>query len=78
MLLNTSRAKFSEGTKIYVYSLCFFLYTDMTQVVEILPQVWQELFYIFNIMGADVLPWHQQPWYLLRLTELIKFPRPSR
>ena len=33
-----------------------FLHTDMTQVVEILPQVRQELnlSYIVNIMGADV------------------------
>ena len=27
----------------------------MTKVLEILPQVRQELFYIVNIMGADVL-----------------------
>ena len=34
-----------------------FLHTDMTQVIEILPHVRQELnlFYIVNIMGADVL-----------------------
>ena len=33
-----------------------FLHTEMTQVVEILPQLRQDyLFYIVNIMGADVL-----------------------
>ena len=32
---------FSEGTKTYIYILLSFLHIDMTQVVEILPQVRQ-------------------------------------
>ena len=32
-----------------------YLHIDLTQVFEILPQVWQELFYMINVMGADVL-----------------------
>ena len=49
---------FSEGTKIYIYVFMSFLHIDMIQVVD-----WNHsssmtrtyLFYIVNIMGADVL-----------------------
>ena len=59
-------AKFFRGNKnIYLHFMSF-LHIDMTQVVEILPQVRQELTYstysqyppilhTVNIMGADVL-----------------------
>ena len=55
--LNPLRAKYFRGNiKIYLHFVSF-LHIDMTQVVEILPQVRQEhyLFYIVNIMAADVL-----------------------
>ena len=32
-----------------------FLHIGTTQVVEILPQIRQDLFYIVNIIAADVL-----------------------
>ena len=34
---------------------------DMTQVVEILPEIRQLLTYIVDIMGADVLAMHKEP-----------------
>ena len=61
--VNPLHAKFFKGNKkIYLHFMSFF-HIDMAQVVEILPQVWQELtystraywFYIVNIMGAYVL-----------------------
>ena len=42
--LTLSMLNFSEGTKTYIYILSF-LHNDMTQVVEILPQVRKELKY---------------------------------
>ena len=54
---NPLRAKFFRGNiNIYLYCVSF-LYTDTTQVVEILPQITQVTYivYIVNIMAADVL-----------------------
>ena len=63
---------------MYLQSIAF-LHTDMTQVVEILPHVRQELTYILHSLYHWVLmswwrnePWHQQPWYCLCWTEIIQ------
>ena len=55
--INLLRAKFFKGNKNIYLPFMSFLHIDMMQVVEILPQVRQELnlLYIVNIMGADVL-----------------------
>ena len=64
----------SEGPKTYIHFMTF-LHINMTQVVEIPPQVRQCLktrTYLFYIVKSWVLiPWwhkepgHQQPWYWL-------------
>ena len=57
-----------------------FLRRDMTQVVEILPQVRQELICSTRSISRLLMCWrhkepgHQQPWYLLRWTVLIRSP----
>ena len=54
---NPLRAKFFRGNKnIYLHFISF-LHIDKAQVVQIVSQVRQglTLFYIVNIMGADVL-----------------------
>ena len=43
--LNPLLAKFSRGNKNIYFRFMSFLHIDMTQVVEILPQVEQELTY---------------------------------
>ena len=56
-MFNPLRAKFFRGNiNIYLHFVSF-LYIDMTQVVEILPQITQEPTYSYkvNIMAADVL-----------------------
>ena len=56
-----------------------FLHTDITQVVKILPQVRQELTYSTKSVSWVLMSaWcmesgHQQPWYLLCETGLIRF-----
>ena len=57
MSLNPLRATFFRGNTYIYLRFMSFLHIDIIQVVEILPQVWQDLnlFYIINIMGADVL-----------------------
>ena len=45
LTLNTLRAKFFRGNKNIYLHLMSFVNTDMTQVVEIFPQVRQELIY---------------------------------
>ena len=53
--LHPLRAKFFRGN-IYIYlHFVSFLHINMTQVVEILPQIRTYLFYMVNIMAADVL-----------------------
>ena len=54
--MNLNYTKLFRGEKkIYLYFISF-LHVDMTQVVEILPQVRRTyLSYMVNIMGADVL-----------------------
>ena len=53
----TLRAKFFRRNKYTYLHFMSFLHTDMTQVVEILPQVrpGTYLFYRVSIMGADAL-----------------------
>ena len=54
--VNALHALFFRGNKNIYSHLMSLLHIDMTQEVEILPQVSQVyLFYIVNIMGADVL-----------------------
>ena len=51
--LNSLRAKFFRGNiNMYSYFMSF-LHTDTPKVIEILPRTY--LFYIVNIMVADVL-----------------------
>ena len=55
--VNPLHAKFFRGNRnIYLYSLPF-LYIDLTQVLETLPQVRYilDIFYIVNVMAGDVL-----------------------
>ena len=69
----------SEGTKTYLHFVSF-LHIDMTQVVEILPQVRQEIIYSTLSISWVLMPWrckeprHQQPRYWLCWTELIWSP----
>ena len=55
-----------------------FLHIDKTQIVEILPQVRQELTYSTWPISWVLKSWrckepgHQQPWYLLWWTRLIQ------
>ena len=56
MLLNPLPAKLFIGNIKNVYTIYIFLYTDMTQLIEKLPRVRQELTNsIVSTMGADVL-----------------------
>ena len=56
------------------------LHIDMTQEVEILPQVRQELTFSTQSISWVLMSWrhkepeYQHPWYLLCWTELIWFP----
>ena len=86
------RAQFDHFCLAYLHALCFrgnkktylhfvsFLHIDMTQVVEILPQVRQELIYSTLSISWVLMPWwckeprHQQPRYWLCWTELIWSP----
>ena len=67
---------YTEGTQTYIYMS--FLHTDMKQVVEILPQVRQEITYStlsisWLLMSCRTKgPGHQQPWYLLCWNRLIR------
>ena len=55
LAFNPLRATFfRENTNIYLHFISL-LHTNKTQVVEIPPRVRQGLFYIINIMAADVL-----------------------
>ena len=74
--LNPLSATFSRGDKnIYLHFMLFF-HIGMAQIVEILPQVTQELFYSqYHGCWCPCLhkePGHQQPWYLLCWTRLIQ------
>ena len=56
-ILNPLQAKFFLGNiKLYLHFISL-PHTDMTQVIEILPQVRQRTYpiYIVNIMSADAL-----------------------
>ena len=74
LIFNPLHVKFFRGNKNIYLRFMSFLHIDMTQVVEILPQVRQELAYsiqwilwVLVMQGAR----HQQPWYLLCWTKLI-------
>ena len=56
-MINPLRAKFFRVNINISLHFVSFLHIDTTQVVEIFPQIRQEptLFYIVNIMAADVL-----------------------
>ena len=68
---------FSEGTKTYICILC---HIDMTQTVQILPQVRQELAYSMQSISWVLMSWqlkepgHRQPRYLLYWTKLTRSP----
>ena len=65
--------------KVYIQFLSI-LHTDMTQVVEILSHLRQELVYSTWSISWALMSWrrkepgHQQPWYWLCWTGKIRFP----
>ena len=68
-VLNPLRAKFFRGNRnIYLYFMSF-LQIDMTQGVEIIPQIRQEPTYSTRSISWLLMSWrrkepgHQQPWY---------------
>ena len=69
--VNCLHAKFFRGNKNIYLQFISFLHIAMTQVVEILPQVRQELIYSTQSIHVSWVlmfwwhkePGHQQPWY---------------
>ena len=78
--VNPLHAKFFRRNKnIYLHFMSF-LHIDMTQVVEILPQVRQGPTYSTESVSWVLMSWwrkepgHQQPWYWPSETELTRSP----
>ena len=77
---NSLHAKFFIGNKNIYLHLMSFLHTGMRQVVEILPQVIEELIYSTYSISWLLMSWHckepghQQPWYFF-WTKLIRPPQ---
>ena len=67
---------FLRNLKMYL-QLISFLHNDITQLVEILPHIRQELYYSTKTISWVLISWwhneqvHQQPWYCLSLTGII-------
>ena len=86
IFINPLHVKFSRGNNNIYFHFMSFICIDMTQVVEILPQVSQELTYRYSIIHCIwsiswvLMSWrrkepeHRQPWYSLCWTELIWSP----
>ena len=70
---------FRGNKNIYLHFMPF-LHIDMTQVVEILPQVRPGYTYSTQSISWLLVPWrrkepgHQQPWYWPSLTEITRSP----
>ena len=77
---NHLRAKYFKAKKNVYLDFMSFLHIRVTQVVEILTQVRQEHTYSTWSISWVLMSWrregpgHQQPWYLLCWTELIRSP----
>ena len=70
---------FIKNIKMYLQFISF-LHTDMTQVVENLPLISQELTYSTWSISWVLMSWrcmepgYQQPWYWLCWSRVMKFP----
>ena len=80
VVINPLHAKFFRGNKnIYLHFMSL-LHIDMTQVVEILPKVRQDLTYPTQSISWVLMSWrhkelgHQQPWWLQCWIKLIRSP----
>ena len=78
--VNPLHARFFRGNKNTYSHFISFFQIDMTQVVEIISQVSQEVTYSPKSKSWQLVysqrkaPGHQQPWYWLCWTELIWSP----